>query len=133
MTDNAERYPYGAIKDGVEEWIETAPEGIEFYYGDVAADLGVQAPSVSATLLTMFKSGSYPLALGTRRGRYRKLSAEQFRAQAQAARAVAAQAPPGAAPAEISSGDKMEVVGRYKTGNLLLRAADGSLWQAEEL
>ena len=132
MTDNAERYPYGAIKDGVEEWIETAPEGIEFYYGDVAADLGVQAPSVSATLLTMFKSGQYPLALGTRRGRYRKLSAEQFRAQSQAARAVAAQASPPVATG-TESGDKLEVVGRLKSGDLLLRSGDGMLWRAEEL
>lgn len=123
---SADRHPYGSVKQGILEWIETAPDGKEFYYGDIADDLGVPRPTVSASILKLVRDGSDAVVFGKMRGYYAKPDADRPAVSSSLRRSASVQGPPRA-------GEQLEVVGLLKSGSLLLRAEDGTLWEAKEL
>jgi hypothetical protein len=111
------KHSYGSIRDGIDSWLENAPPGREFHYGEIAEDLGTGPAGISAALLRRAKAGDPLLAFGSKAGWY--VRADPDRAPRQ--------------PAGRASGDVLEIVGTMKSGSLLLRAEDGSLWEAKEL
>lgn len=127
-----ERAPYGAIKKAVADWIASAPAGAEFFYGDIAEDLGIGYPTISAALLKIVRSPSSPLRHGSKRGFYVKVASAERETTAVLGAAQEARASfPGKKPLE--PGALLEVVGTLKDGAVLLRTAEGTLWKAQEL
>ena len=136
MSTDTDRYPYGAIKDAIVDWVKAAPADIEFFYGDVADDIGAQRPTVSAALNKMSRSSTALVVRGRRAGWYVRPSvAPSWTGPAPEARQPVQAPPPAQPPAEAGprSGDLLEVVGKFKSGNLMLRAENGSLWEATAL
>jgi hypothetical protein len=142
-----DRYPYGAVRDAVVEWIGNFPDGKDFHYRDIAEDLDVQAPTVSATIMKMVRSNPPALVHGSKRGMYRKVTKTPEPAAAPAAPVHAERKAPVQLTEYVDAGrprkpDRnkrpgelilMEVVGALKDGTLMLRADDGVLWKASEL
>jgi hypothetical protein len=116
------QFPHGAIKHSIEEWVETAPDGKPFYYGDIADDLALQRPTVSAALLAMARSDSPPIVFGKKSGWYVKPLSPAVRTPEQPEPET-----------ELNGTVYMEVVGTMRSGNFMLRAADGSLYEAKPI
>lgn len=124
MTEQSGKHPYGSIRDAVNEWVDLFPAGKEFHYGDIAADLGVQLPTISSVMLKLVRADNPVVQRGKKVGWYVKPDPRA---------ATPAQAP-NPEPREVKPDDLLEVVGKYKNGNILLRwPDDGSLWEAKAL
>ena len=112
---------YGEITSTVIDWVRSQPPGTSFYYGDLADELEFQRPTVSAILTTNARQPDAIVARGPSSGWY----IANPRPNGHAAK-------PGKPAPAMDSGELMVVVGKRKDGSLLLRAEDGSLWNATE-
>jgi hypothetical protein len=121
----ANGYPYGAIKQAVQEVIRQMPEGTEFHYGDLAEDLGLQRPTVSGIVLGMARAIDPIVIHGNRSGSYRRVAAGNNQQKPEAE--------PQARWAESPVGESMEVVVVKQNGNRILRGEDGSAWEASPM
>lgn len=122
----ANQYPYGSVKQSVVELIGQVPEGSEFYYGDIADELGLQRPTVSGIVLSMARAASPVVVHGSRSGHYRRVRPSPAPQQ---------EPEPAQQPPKRTSpiGEVMEVVGIRQNGNLIIRGEDNSTWEASRM
>lgn len=131
---------HGPVRDAVEAWLSRADDGMEFHLNDIVADLDLQLSSISGVLRTMARNNE-GVTVTARRGWYRK-DPVPARVPVRAADPVPAADPglapipallPEPSPQGLKPGDLMEVVGVFKSGHVLLRAAGSEkLYTAEE-
>jgi hypothetical protein len=121
-----DRAPWGQNKVRVLQWLREQEPGTDFYYGDLADELGMPRPTMSAVVRKLALAEPPDVIFGRRTGWYRTLPAQQpDRRQAPAARPAAEKA--------NRVEDLMEVVAVRKDGNLIMRADDGTVWEAKEI
>jgi hypothetical protein len=125
---NGIRARYGAVRDQVIAWLEEQPLGTEFRYVDVAEELGLQRPSVSSVMNSLMRADNPVLGPGRTAGRFRVIRPVDDIREVNG-RPVNTEPEPPESP---GVGSVMEVLGVLKNDNLMLRAEDGSLWEAKQ-
>ncbi len=114
-TTNVGRHAHGAVKGAVHDYVREMPPGREFWYGDVAEELGLHQASVSGILRKMRDEPNPVIKAARVSGRYVRISQEPL------------------AKAEMGKGDLLEVVAVFKDGRLLLSSQDGKVWEAAQV
>jgi hypothetical protein len=114
---NGGRRAHGEAKNAVSDYIDQMPAGKEFWYGEVAEELGISLPSVSGIMRRLRDEDNSPVKSGRIAGHYVRV----------------AQAVNQAGAAGMGKGDLLEVVAVFKDGRLLLSSADGKVWEAAQV
>jgi hypothetical protein len=128
------RAGHSEVRNAVITWLARQTPGEEFFYSDVAEELGYQMTSVSAVMNSLMRAARPVLGPGSRRGWY-KVTGEvtgppPVIAKAQGA-AVADAGRPASLPLPPRDVELMEVLGLLRDGSKLLRDENGDLWKAD--
>jgi hypothetical protein len=126
-----ERYPYGAVKASIREWIENLPVGREFHYGEIAEELEIPRPSVSGTVLKMARTDPEPLIVFGKQSAWYTRVEPRLRPELAGLTIDTGQKKPRNPGSSPQADDLMTVVGMRKDGRtLMLRDENGELWEA---
>jgi hypothetical protein len=130
------RAGHSEVRNAVITWLAKQAPGEEFFYSEVASELGYQQTSVSAVMNSLMRAVHPVLSPGSRRGWYKvtgevngKVSPPPAIAQAQAAAVIDA-GRPASLPLPPRDVELMEVLGLLRDGSKLLRDENGDLWKA---
>jgi hypothetical protein len=130
--NGTERHPYGSVRGPVLGWLRKQAPGTEFYYGDVAEELGVGRPTVSQICRSLTRRGNPPpLTVGPFSGWY-KVTGQTVPEGRETVVKVNAPALLPPANGQERIGERWEVLGSMRDGNVMLRSPDGMIWEATQ-
>ena len=132
------RAGHSEVRNAVITWLAKQAPGEEFFYADVADELGYRAPSVSSVVNDLMRAVHPVLSPGSKRGWYKVIGkvagppAPIAKAQEKAREAIG-RSPVTSLPAPPRDVELMEVLGLLQDGGKMLRDENGDLWHAERM
>jgi len=122
---------YGQHTRAIRDWVAFQAPGLEFFYGDIADQLGIKRPTASAAFNKMMRDDGLLLP-----GRYAGMyvipgAAAPVPVVPRVNGTVPEKEAAGRKPPVPDTGELMVVVGTFQSGSKLLRDQGGRLWEAE--